>query len=90
MPNLPGDYIAGFVDGEECFYLTYRSEKKYDRKGQPTYYRDDIDILKQINKTLMQFIPLQALKGNNKFWIEFIKNIDLNNNKTAMITIKIE
>ena len=52
MPNLPGDYIAGFVDGEECFYLTYRSEKKYDRKGQPTYYRDDIDILKQINKTL--------------------------------------
>ena len=37
--ELPGDYIAGFVDGEGCFYLTYRSEKKTKRPGQPIYRR---------------------------------------------------
>lgn len=61
--NLPGDYIAGFVDGEGCFYLTFRSEVKRNRNGSPTYYRwlpyfaitlreDDYDILKKICDTL--------------------------------------
>lgn len=60
---LPGDYIAGFVDGEGCFYLTYRSETKYNRHGKPRYFRwlpyfaitireDDIEILKKIKNTL--------------------------------------
>jgi len=60
---LPGDYIAGFVDGEGCFYLTYRSEKKWKRKGQPIYYRwvpyfaivlrkDDREILGSIQNTI--------------------------------------
>jgi LAGLIDADG DNA endonuclease family protein len=61
--SLPGDYIAGFVDGEGCFYLTYRSEIKYSRVGQPKYYRwlpyfaimlrsDDVEILYKIRATL--------------------------------------
>lgn len=60
---LPGDYVAGFVDGEGCFYLNYRKETKRNRKGSPSYYRwtpyfaitireDDIEILKKIKNTL--------------------------------------
>lgn len=60
---LPGDYIAGFVDGEGCFYLTYRSERKSARENQPVYRRwvpyfaivlrqDDKEILEKIKITL--------------------------------------
>jgi len=63
MEKLPGDYIAGFIDGEGCFYLMYRSEIKRKRSKQVTYYRwlpyfamtlreDDIAILKKIQNTL--------------------------------------
>src|SRR3989338_2115007 len=62
-PKFAGDYIAGFVDGEGCFYLTYRSEKKYSRPGQPIYHRwvpyfaivlreDDREILEKIKHTV--------------------------------------
>ena len=64
-PNekLPGDYVAGFIDGEGCFYLTYRSEIRYDRPGKPKYFRwtpyfainiraDDKEILEKIKDTL--------------------------------------
>ena len=37
--NLPGDYVSGFVDGEGCFYLAYRSENKLNRPNQPKYFR---------------------------------------------------
>lgn len=61
--KLPGDYVAGFTDGEGCFYLTYRSETKRKRPGRPTYYRwlpyfamtvrkDDVGILQKIKNTL--------------------------------------
>ena len=63
MDKLPGDYVAGFIDGEGCFFLTYRKETKHTRPGNPIYYRwsvgfamtlreDDVEILKQIRNTL--------------------------------------
>lgn len=37
--NLPsGDYIAGFVDGEGCFSLSFRKDVRHERKGSPVYY----------------------------------------------------
>lgn len=61
--KLPGDYVAGFIDGEGCFFLTYRKEIKRSRPGSPIYYRwsasfamtlreDDVEILKKIKNTL--------------------------------------
>lgn len=61
--KLPGDYIAGFIDGEGCFYLTYRSEIRHERPGKPKYFRwtpyfainirgDDREILEKIKNTL--------------------------------------
>ena len=61
--KLPGDYIAGFIDGEGCFYLTYRSEVKYKRQDKRKYFRwtpyfainireDDKEILEKIRNTL--------------------------------------
>ena len=61
--KLPGDYIAGFVDGEGCFYLTFRSEIRHERPGKPKYYRwtpyfainireDDREILEKIKYTI--------------------------------------
>lgn len=63
IKKLPGDYVAGFIDGEGCFYLMYRKEIRYERLNKPTYYRwvayfamtlrsDDINILNSIKETL--------------------------------------
>lgn len=85
--TLPGDYIAGFVDGEGCFYLMYRKETKYKRKGKPSYYRwipyfaisvrkDDIDILHKIKNELhCGKIYILKRKGIPQAWYG-IQNID--------------
>jgi hypothetical protein len=61
--KLPGDYIAGFVDGEGCFALGFRRDVRHDRKGAPEYFYwdiafaivlrdDDSQILEMIKETL--------------------------------------
>lgn len=63
MEKLPGDYIAGFVDGEGCFALKFRRDVRHDRKNKPVYFywdiefaillrADDKDILEKIKNTL--------------------------------------
>jgi len=63
MEELNPYYITGFVDGEGCFHLNYRSEIKGTRKGTPRYYRwkvgfsiflkkDDKEVLQKIKNTL--------------------------------------
>lgn len=63
MEKLPGDYIAGFVDGEGCFALKFRRDFKSHRKGKQEYFYWDIEfavvqdakdeeILKSIQNTL--------------------------------------
>ena len=60
---LSGDYIAGLVDGEGCFALNFRRDKKYKRKGQPEYFywkvlfaivlrADDKPLLEKVRDTL--------------------------------------
>ena len=38
MGPLPGDYVAGFVDGEDCFALKFVRDVKYKRKNAPEYF----------------------------------------------------
>lgn len=54
MRKISGEYIAGFVDGEGCFALTYRKDK-----GKYFYWkalfaialrRDDQEVLKNIKE----------------------------------------
>jgi len=63
MEKLPGDYIAGFVDGEGCFALKYRRDVRHERKNKPVYFywtaefaillrSDDGDVLEKIKETL--------------------------------------
>lgn len=63
MNKLPGDYIAGFVDGEGCFALKFRRDVRHKRKGVPVYFywdiefiitlrKDDVNILKKIRDVL--------------------------------------
>ncbi|MDP3974677.1 MAG: LAGLIDADG family homing endonuclease [Candidatus Jorgensenbacteria bacterium] len=63
MGKLPGDYIAGFVDGEGCFALKFRRDIRRERKGSPEYFywdigfiislrSDDREILEKIKETL--------------------------------------
>lgn len=63
MENLPGDYIAGFTDGEGCFALKFRRDVRNERKNKPVYFYwdiefvivlrgDDIEILEKIKETL--------------------------------------
>lgn len=65
MNKLPGNYIAGFVDGEGCFSLKYRIDKKINKgngKMRQYFYwgvefaivlrADDFLILEQIKTSL--------------------------------------
>jgi hypothetical protein len=64
MAKLPGDYVAGLVDGEGHFGLNYRRDIKYKLKNRPEVrYRwvlvfaismavKDKHLLKSIGKTL--------------------------------------
>jgi len=83
--KLPGDYIAGFVDGEGCFYLTYRSEIRYERPGNPKYFRwtpyfainirkDDREILEKIKNTLNCGSIYMLKRGEMAHYI--IQNLD--------------
>lgn len=37
MKSIDGHYIAGFVDGEGCFALNYRADRRYDDDGNKLY-----------------------------------------------------
>jgi hypothetical protein len=63
MEKLPGDYVAGFVDGEGCFYINFRRDIRHDRKNKPVYFYwkvgfaivlrgDDKEILEKIKEVL--------------------------------------
>jgi len=67
MEKLPGDYIAGFVDGEGCFALNFRRDIRHERGKRsgvkPIYFywdiqfaivlrEDDKEILEKIRDTL--------------------------------------
>jgi hypothetical protein len=67
MEKLPGNYIAGFVDGEGCFALKFRRDIRHERGKRsgvkPVYFywdiefaimlrEDDQEILKKIQNTL--------------------------------------
>jgi hypothetical protein len=57
--KLPGDYIAGFVDGEGCFALKYNREVKHHRPGKPVFFRWDIEFaiyLKAHDMTILESI----------------------------------
>lgn len=47
--KLPGDYIAGFVDGEGCFALKFRRDIKLNRKNTPVYFYWDIEFAIMLN-----------------------------------------
>ncbi len=60
---LPGDFVAGLVEGEGCFILQYRREVKRSRPGSPAYFRwlvafavvlrsDDAPLLELVKNTL--------------------------------------
>ena len=64
ITTLPGDYIAGFVDGEGCFALKYRSDKQINSDGRIRQYyywtaefvivlrSDDRELLNKVRGTL--------------------------------------
>ena len=45
MTKIPGDYIAGFVDGEGCFALKFRRDVRRERISAPTYFYWDIEFI---------------------------------------------
>jgi hypothetical protein len=59
MENLPGDYVAGFVDGEGCFALKFRRDVRHERKNKPVYFSWDIEfaiVLRSDDKELLDKI----------------------------------
>lgn len=59
LMKMTGDYIAGLVDGEGCFYVNIHYFRKYPKAAPQTqihFYiklrNDDLIILKQVKKFL--------------------------------------
>ena len=80
MERLPGDYIAGFVDGEGCFALKFMRSVRHDRPNKPIYFywgvefaivlrKDDREILERIQYTLNCGSVHENLKGQCRFSI---------------------
>lgn len=70
MNKLPGDYIAGFVDGEGCFALKFRRDVRHKRKNTPIYFYWDIEFvicLRQDDRGILEKIrdTLSCGKVNN-------------------------
>ncbi len=73
--EIPGDYIAGFVDGEGCFALVFRKDKQRNQNGYIREYfywsavfvivlrKDDVGILHKIKKAL----ACGTLSGSTKY-----------------------
>ena len=54
---LPAYYISGLVDGEGCFALNFRRDKRHERKGKPEYFYWTIRfiiVLRIDDKTLLE------------------------------------
>lgn len=86
MDRLPGDYIAGFVDGEGCFYINFRRDVRHDRKNKPVYFyweigfaiamrADDKDILEKIRETLNCGKVTVNKQGSARFQITDINEL---------------
>jgi len=84
--KLPGEYIAGFVDGEGCFSLNFRRDVRHERKNHPTYFAwqaqfivniraDDARILEAIKNTLGCGILSLAKKGMISFAVQNINEL---------------
>ena len=59
MEKLPGDYVAGFVDGEGCFALKFRRDIRHERKNKPVYFYWDIEfviVLRDDDRELLEMI----------------------------------
>ena len=72
MEKMPGDYIAGFVDGEGCFALKFRRDIKRGRINKPAYFYWDIEfaiLLKSDDKDVLY--KIQDVLGCGK-----VGNID--------------
>jgi len=86
MKTLPGDYIAGFVDGEGCFALTFRRDVRHKRKGSPEYFywdidfiivlrEDDLEILEKIQQTLQCGTISKTKSGNVRYNVSRMEDL---------------
>jgi hypothetical protein len=61
--TLPSDFVSGLVEGEGCFSLNFRSDRKKNRPHSPQYFRwlvlfaivlksDDYELLDKVKETL--------------------------------------
>jgi hypothetical protein len=88
---LPGDYIAGFVDGEGCFSLNFRRDVRHERGKRtgiiPVYFYwdilfaivlrgDDRDVLEKIKNTLgCETVTGPNTKGQVRFQVTNIYDL---------------
>lgn len=84
--ELPGDYIAGFVDGEGCFALNFRRDVRHERKNKPIYFiwkpqfaimlrGDDIKILEKIKTTLDCGSVITTAKGLIRYQVADVNDL---------------
>ncbi len=86
MEMLPGDYIAGFVDGEGCFALKFIRSVRHDRKNKPVYFYwdvefiialriDDKEILEKIRTSLECGRISLSKSGEARFYVNAINDL---------------
>lgn len=84
MEKLPGNYIAGFVDGEGCFALKFRRDVRRERKNQPVYFYWDIEFVimlrsddREILEKIQETLECGKISVNKRSMVRFaINNIE--------------
>lgn len=81
MEKLPGDYIAGFVDGEGCFALKFRRDVRHERKSKPEYFYWDIEFAimlkgddKEILENIKETLGCGAISTTRKGFVRYAVN----------------
>ena len=91
MEKLPGDYIAGFVDGEGCFALKFRRDVKPDRKNKPIYFYWDIEFVielrgddKEILERILEILDCGKISMSKRGSVRYAVN-EINDISTKII-----
>lgn len=85
---MPGDYIAGFTDGEGCFAIKFRRDKKQNKLGgriREYFYwgaefaivlrNDEINILEQIKQALGCGSIVRQGEGELRYMVQNPKDL---------------
>jgi hypothetical protein len=82
------EYVAGLIDGEGCFSLTFRQDVRHERPGSPVYYswkvmfaielrKDDYKLLQTVKRILDCGSMTYSQKGTVRYQVANLDDLNV-------------